>query len=469
MQRGQQLGPFIIEKELGAGAMGAVYRAKHSESGVRVAIKVMAPGLMSNKTSLDRFQREANILKQLKHPNIVRLLATGKYQGSPFYAMEYVQGESLDHVMARRGRITWEEVVTLGQQLCAALQHVHDRGIVHRDLKPSNIMVLQDGTVKLTDFGIAKDLDVTALTAANCTVGTASYMSPEQCRGDRDISHKSDLYSMGVMFYELLTGRKPFIAESVMEMFTLHVSGTFERPSRIVLEIPMWLDTLVAQLMEKKPDDRPISAAAVAEALGRIKEKVEAQQSAGVELARGRSMDHPKRRGRLDEEDKEAARTLLGKKKKKKVVPFHKKRWVQGVGIVLALLAMGSIIYSAFKPASPEILHAQAKDLMKKKDYRAALGPIQQYLDRYGDRDEKETAEIRHGSHGRRGRRQAENGEGEMAETGELSFGPGKTRPGPAGGEGADSIKQGWPRIGEGVRDGKEGGPKKSLSREIWQ
>src|SRR5262249_46215520 len=157
---------------------------------------------------------------------------------------------SLDRVMARRDRMSWEEVVDLGKQLCAALQHAHEAGIVHRDLKPSNLMVLSDGTIKLTDFGIAKDLDATQLTAANSTVGTAAYTSPEQCRGERDIGPKSALYAMGVVFYELLTGRKPFVAENAMDMFMLHVQGTFERPSRLVPDLPVWLDNLVCQLLE---------------------------------------------------------------------------------------------------------------------------------------------------------------------------------------------------------------------------
>src|SRR5207244_2745486 len=142
-------------------------------------------------------------------------------------AMDYVQGESLDKTLARRDRFSWEEVVTLGQQLCSALQHAHDKGVIHRDLKPSNLMVLADGTLKLTDFGIAKDLDVTALTEAHCTVGTASYMSPEQCRGQA-LTHKSDIYSLGIVFYELLTGKKPFVSENVMDMFMMHVKGKFE-------------------------------------------------------------------------------------------------------------------------------------------------------------------------------------------------------------------------------------------------
>src|SRR5262249_26592444 len=162
-------------------------------------------------------------------PNIVRLFGVGRHQGNPYYAMEYVQGESLDRIMSRRDKMTWEEVVDLGQQLCDALHHAHQAGVIHRDLKPSNLMILADGTLKLTDFGIAKDLDQPALTETNCTVGTAAYMSPEQCKGET-ITHKSDLYSLGVVLYELVTGRKPFTAENAMEMFLQHVQGKFERP-----------------------------------------------------------------------------------------------------------------------------------------------------------------------------------------------------------------------------------------------
>ena len=381
MLLGQSIGPFAIEKEVGNGAMGTVYLARH-EKGLRVAIKVMAPGLTS-KVSQERFKRESDILKQLKHPNIVRLIASGRFHGSPFYAMEYIEGESLDHVMARRGRITWEEVVAIGQQLCAGLQHAHEKGIVHRDLKPSNLMVLENGTIKLTDFGIAKDLDVTQLTAANCTVGTAAYMSPEQCRGDPNITAKSDLYSLGIMFYELLTGKKPFAAESAMLMFELHVNGTFERPSRMVLDIPVWLDTLVCQLMEKSPEKRPFNAETVGQALGRVKEKVEAQQSAGIDVAKQRKIDRSGLQPRMDETDKEAARTLLNKKKKKKTVPFYRKGWFQAAGLSAILLAVVYVIYATFiKAPSAESLLAQAQALMK-EDPREARRVMDDFLRYY--------------------------------------------------------------------------------------
>jgi serine/threonine-protein kinase len=401
LQPGKKIGPFVIEKELGAGNMGAVYLARHSQTGARMAIKVMAPNMGSNKTALARFEREAAILKQLRHPNIVGYHGTGRLHGAPLYLMEYIEGESLDHVMQRRGRITWEEVVALGEQLCSGLQHAHEKGIIHRDLKPSNLMVLPDGTVKLTDFGIAKDLDVTQITEANCTVGTAAYMSPEQCRGERNLTLKSDLYSLGIMFYELLTGRKPFQAETPMDMFLQHVNGTFERPSRQVLDIPVWLDTLVCQLLEKKPEQRPLDAATVGQALSQIREKVEAQQSAGVEAAKTRAVDRPRGRPKLDETDKEAARTLLGRKPRKvRSEPFYRKGWFTATAAVVVLLGMGMVVYLVFlKKPSPESLYEQAKTLMASgspdKEEEARNGPLKDFERYYPDRDDKQAKQMR--------------------------------------------------------------------------
>jgi serine/threonine-protein kinase len=398
---GQQLGPFLIEKELGAGAMGAVYRGKYLKTGQVVAIKIMAPGLgTSSDSAVKRFEREAKILKQLTHPNIVRLFGIGKHQGTAYYAMEYIQGESLDKVMARRDRMTWEEVVDLGQQLCSALQHAHEKGIVHRDLKPSNLMILSDGTLKLTDFGIAKDLDVTALTGANCTIGTASYMSPEQCRGDRDISHKSDLYSLGVVLYELVTGRKPFIAENAMDLFLLHVKGVCERPSRIVLDLPVWMDNLICQLLEKAPEQRPFDAAMVGQVLGSIQEKVEAQQSAGVDAARARLMDRPRGERNPGDEDREAARTLLGKPRGKKRKKKSKAMvWVQAGGLLVVLGGVITAIVLALQPPSQEALYKQAEKLMTSGSAdlrdRGRDGPVKEYLQRYGSRAGAMTEQVR--------------------------------------------------------------------------
>jgi tRNA A-37 threonylcarbamoyl transferase component Bud32 len=365
---GQTLGPFLIEKELGSGAMGTVYRARYTKTGQIMAVKIMAPGLVGNKRSRDRFERESNILQHLKHPNIVRMYGHSKANAAvSYYAMEYIEGETLGDVLERRERMSWEEVVTLGTQLCSALQHAHEKGIIHRDLKPSNLMVLPNGTLKLTDFGIAKDTEKEGLTSANCTVGTAAYMSPEQCRGERDLTPKSDLYALGVVLYELITGKKPFNEESAMQMFIAHVNRTPERPSRLVLEMPPWLDSLIMQLLEKKPEHRHFNAATVGKALAEVQEKVEALQSAGADVANTKLKDKNSLTKRLDETDKEIARTLAGRgKRKKRKKRIYDRLWFQLGGIAAVLAVMVFVAYWFFvKPPSADGLYAQVQNLME--------------------------------------------------------------------------------------------------------
>jgi tRNA A-37 threonylcarbamoyl transferase component Bud32 len=400
MQAGDHVGPFDIEKRIGSGAMGAVYRALYRKTGQRVAIKVMATGLDGNATALARFNREAAVLKQFNHPNIVRFYVASQYQGSPYYAMEFIEGDPMDKILQRRGRHTWEEVVELGKQICAALNHAHQQGIVHRDLKPSNLMLMQDGVLKLTDFGIAKDLDVTQLTSANCTVGTVAYMSPEQCKGERNLTHKSDLYSLGVLFYEMLTGEKPFKAETTMDMFLQHVQGTFERPSRKVFEIPIWLDNLVCQLLEKKPEHRPLDAGVVAKALDQVAEKVATFRSAGVDVAKTRLLDPAARREfRLNQKDRQVARTILsgmkGGRRKKATKPFYERAWFQALGLLGLLAGVGTILYIAFRPPSAEILFQRAQSLVKSDNLLEARKAIKDYLRSYGGEDNAQTAQIR--------------------------------------------------------------------------
>lgn len=380
---GKQFGPFKVEKEIGSGAMGAVFRGV-DDNGRRVAIKIIAPALASNERAVERFLRESNVLKRLHHPNIARYLGSGRYRGSPFYIMEFIQGESLDHILARRGRITWEEVVDIGKQLCGALQAAHDAGVIHRDLKPSNLMILPDGTVKLTDFGIAKDLDAVGLTATHSTLGTAAYMSPEQCRGAKDINFKSDLYSMGVMFYELVTGKKPFTSDNPMDVFLMHVKGKFARPSTFVMDLPVWLDTLICQLMEKSPDDRPFNATKVAEELDSIARKVADQTSAGIDRASKRRADVTAADRALDADDLAVARALLGKRKKAKKRPFYTENWFTLSALAGLAATIALVVYLVFlRPADPDALYAEVAALMKSEkldDHKAAREPIETFL-----------------------------------------------------------------------------------------
>lgn len=400
MIAGQKLDRFIIEKEIGAGAMGTVFRATDTKSGEKVAFKFISTGLDTSPKAMARFEREMAILKTLHHPNIVQLKATGTYRSKPFYAMEYIDGESLEDMLQRRGRLDWEEVVRLGQQVCAALYHAHDRGIIHRDLKPANIMITKDGTLKLTDFGIAKGLDAQQLTATNCAIGTASYMSPEQCKGEKNLSHKSDLYSLGVMLYEMLVGRRPFQAENTLEMYLAHVEGTFERPTRIVLDIPIWLDTLVCQLMEKQPDKRPFDASVVSKALADIKEKVETRRSAGVDVATGRT---PGRRLRdATEEDREAAKLLkqaTRRKKKSAKAPFTESQAFKAITYGGGILAIIAVFWWSMQPPAADKLYLRAYELMSSKNTddheKARAGPINDYFRHYPDRTDKYAQQMR--------------------------------------------------------------------------
>lgn len=403
MIAGQRIGPFEIDKEIGSGAMGTVYRArfhKDDQKVIPVAFKVIALGLLGNEGAMARFEREANILKQLRHKHIVRLIGTGKYKQTPFIAMEFVEGDTLDKVLSSRQRMGWEDVIVYTKQLCDALQYAHEKGIIHRDLKPSNLMITRDGVLKLTDFGIAKDTDVTALTGQNSTIGTAAYMSPEQCKGDRNLTNKSDLYSLGVVLYELLTGKKPFVAENTVDMFLKHVNDKPVRPSRLVPDLPVWLDNLVMFLLEKEIDKRPLDAATVKMMLENIEDKMQAQQSVGADIANARRVDRPLAGQSLDADDKEAARSLRdanrqksGKKaRKKKTVHITEKAWFKAIPLVVVLaIVIGALAYF-LQPASRDDL---VRSWRNAGTADARLEAAQRYLNRYGDDGSDTTAEVR--------------------------------------------------------------------------
>ncbi len=265
--RGEKLGSFRIESVLGAGAMGVVYRGTNETTGRAAAVKVISGEVSQQSKVYERFRREAEILQQFRHPNIVRFLAVGRFRGTSYIAMEFVPGVTLEKTLQDRERLPWREVVELGIQICDALHYAHERGVVHRDLKPSNLMVTNDGKIKLTDFGIAKDLDKTALTATGRTLGTAAYMAPEQIRGTPAVSHKTDLYALGIVLYQMLVGKPAFEGSSPVVLMHCHLNEPPPRPSSKIAEIPKALDELILSLMAKSPTDRPWDAAAVSATL----------------------------------------------------------------------------------------------------------------------------------------------------------------------------------------------------------
>lgn len=261
---GKRLGPFVIERRLGQGAMGAVYVGVHEAKGSRVAIKVVLPA--ENKEKSDklaaRFEREIKLLSQFRHPNIVRFYGASEDKGIRYYAMELVDGQSLDDLLDEQGVLPLPVATKILVQICEALQELHSTGVVHRDLKPGNVLVGKDGKVKLTDFGIARDTSAYSeerLTKADHTVGTIAYMSPEQLAG-QEMTRKSDLYSFGLLMYRVLTGRLPFVGETMFDYMQQRQRGIFPAPSTLNDDLPTDVDGLIRDILAQDPADRPKDA-----------------------------------------------------------------------------------------------------------------------------------------------------------------------------------------------------------------
>jgi serine/threonine-protein kinase len=265
--------------------MGAVSAAHVEARGLVAALKVLSPELAREPGFLPRFDREIEALSQLNHPNIVRFYEAGQQDGTSYYAMEYVEGEDFEQQLLARGKLPWHEVLDAALQVCPALKHAHDRGIIHRDLKPPNLLRTPAGIVKLTDFGIAKIFAGRQLTSTGGVVGTADYLSPEQAAG-KQATKRSDLYSLGVVLYTLLTGRTPFSGDTSAELLHKHLYAQFDAPIKIVPEIPHGLDAIVCQLLEKDPDKRPPDALVLHRELDRLRRRLERK-------ARATELDRP--------------------------------------------------------------------------------------------------------------------------------------------------------------------------------
>jgi serine/threonine protein kinase len=367
---GDRLGKWVIYKELGRGGMGRVYLAQEEIGGRQAAVKILAAELAQDPGFLQRFQREVEILHTLDHPNIVKFYESGYENSMYFYAMEYVDGQSLEEVLQAQGRLPWAEVLDLALQLCPALKHAHDHGIIHRDLKPPNLLRTSAGVVKLTDFGIAKVFAGTHLTGTGGVVGTAEYVSPEQAAG-KPVTKRSDLYSLGVVLYTLLTGRTPFEGSNVLDLLHKHRYAQFDRPQKFVPEIPYELDEVVCQLLEKDPADRPADCLVLGRMLERIRGKLARKGNltdAGLPLDAtvAQNLQHV---GDAGPGPATLMSRLVRQELERQNRPFGLSQLVNRVWILLPLflLCVGVIVWT-FWPASPETLFQRGAELMAQKD-----------------------------------------------------------------------------------------------------
>jgi serine/threonine-protein kinase len=263
---GQTIGPYQIEAILGSGGMAVVYRARHTQDDV-VALKVLFPPPGAGAEIIARFEREARTSMRLRHPAIVRVVEAGQADGRAFMAMALIEGESLADRLARVGPLDETMAADIAWQIADALDYAHHQGVVHRDIKPSNILLATDGRALLTDFGVALALDDPALTRTGHTVGTPAYMAPEQANGAA-VDGRADLYSLGVVLYQMVTGRTPFRGNTP-QVLHAHVYDPPPAPSTIARVSP-GMEAIILRALAKDPPERFLTGAAMAQALAHL-------------------------------------------------------------------------------------------------------------------------------------------------------------------------------------------------------
>lgn len=282
---------YLLLERIAVGGMGEVHLATDERLGRRVAVKVLAPVYADSPDFVERFRREALTAAALSHPNIAQVYDYGVDGSSHFIVMEHVEGSDLARLLRERGRLTPADAVRVAEQVCAALAAAHRAGVVHRDIKPGNVMVRPDGTVKVTDFGIAQALGQASLTETGTVMGTAAYVSPEQARGQAS-TPASDLYSLGILLFQMLTGAVPFEGPTPVAIAMRHLDEPVPLPSSRVADLPANLDEVVTRATAKSPADRYRDADAMAAAL-RGRERLAEEATRALPLAEATQLLDP--------------------------------------------------------------------------------------------------------------------------------------------------------------------------------
>ncbi len=278
------LAPYRIDAEIAHSSICTIYRAYEENLGRPVLIKKLHPQMAREEDIRKRFEREAQVCARVKHENIVDIYSYRADADATFLVMEFVEGESLGDLLKRQGRIEWQVALTMLAGVLKGLAHAHSKGVFHRDIKPDNLLVSQDGRIKITDFGLSTIADSASMTVQDAVVGTPAYLPPEQVSGGK-FDHRGDLFSVGVTFYEVLTGSAPFSGQTFSETLKKILTYSPPSPSTFIPEIPQEFDQILAHLLEKQPSKRAGSADGVFEEVKKL------AHMKGVELDHATVMD----------------------------------------------------------------------------------------------------------------------------------------------------------------------------------
>ncbi|MBR2716022.1 MAG: Stk1 family PASTA domain-containing Ser/Thr kinase [Ruminococcus sp.] len=358
-------GRYEIRELIGVGGMANVYHCYDTIDDREVAIKILKDEFLDNEDFIRRFKNESKAIAVLNHPNIVRVYDVSFGDMIQYIVMEYIDGITLKEYIEMQKVLDWKETLHLTTQILKALQHAHENGIVHRDIKPQNIMLLQDGTIKVTDFGIARFSSNATRTMTEQAIGSVHYIAPEQARGDKT-DGKTDIYSVGVMMYEMLTGKLPFDADSAVSVALMQLQTTAKRPRQINPDIPTGLEEITIKAMQKTPDSRYHSAVEMLSDIERFRLNPSISFEYKYFEEKPGYGDAVKKSKKTHEKEKE--KEPKPKKKEEKVVDYHDDfddspvkspalSAIKGIIIaaVLALLVFGGIaLYTGYNSAKPQ-------------------------------------------------------------------------------------------------------------------
>lgn len=318
-------GRYKIKREIGTGGMAIVYEAIDLKTGQSVALKMLKESISDNTQALRRFINESKAVAMMDHANIVKILDVSVKTEHKFIVMEYIKGITLRDYMNKKGKLNWQEASAFITQILQALDHAHMRGVIHRDIKPQNIMIMEGGFIKVADFGIAKIPNAETVTMVDHAVGTIYYISPEQARGKK-IDTRSDLYSLGVMFYEMLTGYLPFMAESSYEIMNKHINTSPKPPTQYLPQLPLGIEQIILCSMEKDPTRRYQTASQMLRHIYRVQQnpatvfqKQTPSRAVTSDVTVNANGDKPENTGKADsvpQSPKRAAHSITGNAKR---------------------------------------------------------------------------------------------------------------------------------------------------------